>query len=274
MMLRTHPAAPSKAILRVPVENIDPNPYQPRKIFDRQTLAELSDSILTFGLLQPISVRRTDDGRYVLISGERRWRATRLAGLSHIDAVIQNVKESDAALLALIENMQRENLHFLEEAEGYAALLRDHRITQEELAQKLSKNQSTIANKLRLLRLSPAVRAQAFENDLTERHTRALLRLPDEASQINMIELIKRFGWNVRKTEEAIELTLKRLAEERQARVRSQNTKVRIRDPRLFINSMQVVVQQMKEAGFNPLWEQARSDAEIVVKIVIPLAGK
>ena len=273
-LLIAEPRGSGKTVLRIPLEAIDPNPYQPRRLFEERALYELADSILAFGLLQPIAVRRINGGRYELISGERRWRACKLAQLTHIDAIVQNVQDADSAILALIENMQRENLHFLEEAEGYASLLRDHRLTQDDMARRLSKSQSTVANKVRLLKLPAPIRLRIVQLDLTERHARALLRLPDEKAQLAVLELIARFGWNVRKTEEGIALYLQRLQDEEARNDRRSRIKSYIRDPRLFLNSMQAVLQQMKDAGFEPQWEQQRSPGELVVKIVIPLCAR
>ena len=152
----------------IPVDAIRANPYQPRKYFSDESLAELANSIKLNGLLQPITVRQTGTGKYELIAGERRLRASKLAGLSEIKAiVVSNAIDQDIAMIALIENLQRENLHFFEEAEGYQSLIREHGFTQEQLAARLSKNQSTIANKLRILRLSRVVKAKLLEVNLT-----------------------------------------------------------------------------------------------------------
>ena len=141
-------------IMNVPVECIKPNPYQPRKTFTDESLDELATSIKNYGLLQPIVVRMISKNSFELIAGERRWRAAQLLGLSEIPAIVRESQDSESAVMALVENLQRENLHFLEEAEGYYNLLNEYNMTQEELAQKIGKNQSTIANKMRILKLS------------------------------------------------------------------------------------------------------------------------
>ena len=168
----------------IPVSAVYPNPYQPRKYFSQKSIQELADSIRQIGLLQPINVRRCGDGKYELIAGERRLRACKLAGLSYVKALITStLSDQELASIAMIENLQRENLHFFEEAEGYQSLLREHGFTQEELAKKLSKNQSTIANKLRILKLTRNVKDKILTTGLSERHARALLRLHNEKAQ-------------------------------------------------------------------------------------------
>ncbi|UZQ83009.1 ParB/RepB/Spo0J family partition protein [Thermoanaerobacter sp. RKWS2] len=167
----------------LPIDSIRPSPYQPRKTFDIKNLQELSESIKVYGVLQPITVRMVGNNSYELVAGERRLKASKLAGLTEIPAIIVNAQDEDAAVLALIENLQREDLNFIEEAEGYYNLINDHHLTQEQLAKMLGKSQSTIANKLRILKLSKEIKEKLLENDLTERHARALLRLPDEELQ-------------------------------------------------------------------------------------------
>ncbi len=168
-----------KRVMEIPIENIVPNPYQPRKIFSQTALEELSSSIKVYGILQPITVRQKDD-KYELIAGERRFRAAKLASFKTIPAIINNMSDESSAVLALLENLQREDLNFIEEAMGYENLIKEHSFTQQQLAEKLGKNQSTIANKLRILRLPSDVKIKLVENGLTERHARALLKLPTE----------------------------------------------------------------------------------------------
>lgn len=173
----------------IAVDLVRPNPYQPRKVFSDAALQELANSILEHGLMQPITVRMIGNS-YELIAGERRLKASKLAGLETIPAVIVEVTTKDSAVLALIENLQRENLNFLEESQAYYAIMQDYGYTQQELASTLGKNQSTIANKLRILKLSPAIQKLLVENNLTERHARALLKLPSEEYQLTALEKI------------------------------------------------------------------------------------
>ena len=169
---------------------IRPNPYQPRKEFSKQALEELSQSIKEYGVLQPITVRRIGSDSYELVAGERRLRASKMVGMEYIPAIVIATHEKDSAILAMIENLQREDLHYLDEAVGYASLIQDHGFTQEELAKKIGKNQSTIANKIRLLRLPDNIKKLLIMNNLTERHARALLRLPDDELKLKALKQI------------------------------------------------------------------------------------
>ena len=189
----------------LPIENIRPNPYQPRREMDKDALEDLCASIKQYGLMQPVVVRQINECDYELIAGERRLCACRMAGMTQISAIVIRAGGTDSAVMALIENIQRENLGYIEEAEAFCALLSDHGITQEELAARLGKSQSTIANKIRILKLSPEIRNKLMENNLSERHARALLRLCDEKSRIKALNLIISRGLNVVKTEEVIE---------------------------------------------------------------------
>ena len=170
-------------VLRVPVEKILPNPYQPRKDFEAEALDDLAASIAEYGVLQPLLVARGAGDTYILIAGERRLRASKLAGLSDVPVIVSNYTEQQIAEIALIENLQREDLHFFEEAEGYEKLMTQFNLTQEAMAMRVGKKQSTIANKLRLLNLPLEIRNAIKESGLTERHGRALLKLKDMEQQ-------------------------------------------------------------------------------------------
>lgn len=200
------------AIINIPIDHIAPNPYQPRKEFSASSLEELAASIKEYGVLQPINVRKIGDNGYELVSGERRLRASKLAGMSYMPAVIIEVVEQDSAIIALIENLQREDLNFMEEAEGYHNLINDHGMTQEELARKVGKKQSTIANKLRLLKLNNNIKKAILENELTERHARALLKLPDNLLQEKALSNIIKKSLNVKKSEDMVEKLLEEVA--------------------------------------------------------------
>lgn len=193
-----------RKVVLLPIDEVKTNPFQPRKIFTKEALTELSESIREYGVLQPISVRKLSGGTYELIAGERRLRASKLAELKYIPAIIYEFDDEDSAVIALIENLQRESLSFLEEAEAYYCLVMDHGITQEQLAQKVGKSQSTIANKVRLLKLPPLVQKIIHDNNLTERHARALLRLPDEQLQLKALKAICDHHYTVQQTEEFI----------------------------------------------------------------------
>ena len=183
-------AVQGRQLMLLPVDSIGANPNQPRRQFDEEGLQELAASIAQAGLIQPLVVRRIA-GTYELIAGERRLRACRLLGMREVPCIVQRTTEEASAIFALIENLQRRDLHFIEEAESYRQLLRTYGLTQEALAARLGKSQSFIASKLRLLHLSPAVRRGLHEARLSERHARALLRLRDARLQLEAIERIR-----------------------------------------------------------------------------------
>jgi ParB family chromosome partitioning protein len=241
-------ATESKTVQAIPLQWIRPNPYQPRRNFSEKSIDDLARSIRRYGLMQPIVVRRISQTQYELIAGERRLRAAKRAGLSTIDAIVHDVGEQDSAVMALIENLQRENLHFFDEAEAFRNLLLEHGITQEELARRIGKNQSTVANKLRILKMAPKVREAIFDGHLTERHARTLLRVTDTALQLQLIEIIREGGLSVKATEELVERTLDKLYKEHETPVRKRMSGV-IRDGRLLINGIRKLVEQGNIAG-------------------------
>ena len=243
----------STRVQYISTTRIRPNPQQPRRSFPEDALAELAESIRCYGILQPLTVRRAG-GDFGLIAGERRLRAARLAGLREVPCLIARVGEEDSALLALIENLQRRDLDYWEEADALARLIRRYDLTQEQAAEKLGKSQSTVANKLRLLRLPEPVRAAAQKYALTERHARALLRLPDAA------------GWNVAQTEAYVE---KRLAALRTIPPKGRSTYI-IKDVRLFLNSVDRGLRLMHAAGIPARWNREDTDGEIQLTISIP----
>lgn len=240
----------SKEIQELSIASIQPSPYQARRTFSSQALQELALSIRQHGLLQPISVRALPGGRYQLIAGERRLRACRLIGQASIRAVVLSVDEHQAALLCMVENLQREGLHFFEEAEGFASLIRVHGLTQEQVAERLGKQQSTIANKLRLLRLPQQVREIVIRCGLSERHARALLRLPNASMQLQIAQRIASEGLNVRATDTLVERILQELMPLEEA---EEPASGRVRraygDWRLLNNAIKTSVNQMVTAG-------------------------
>ena len=264
-----------REVARIPIDAIRPNPYQPRRVFAQDALEELCASIKQYGLLQPISVRKLGSDSFELIAGERRLRACRMAGMKFIDAIIFSTYEQDSAVIAMMENLQRENLHSMEEAEGYQNLSRDHGLSQDELARRLGKNQSTIANKMRILKLPMVVKRMLLQYSLTERHARALLRLHDEEMQMHVIQIIVQQNLNVKATEDLVERTISRMygiekEEEEQSRTRPSKISGFVRDTRLFVNSLRTVVQQMADAGLNPKLESKDKEEGMEIKIWIP----
>lgn len=197
----------SGRVLYLPLGSIRPNPAQPRRVFDPAGLQELADSIREYGILQPLTVRRRENG-YELIAGERRLRAAGMAGLTQAPCLVAAVDEEASGMLALVENLQRRDLDFIEEAEGLARLMKTWGLSQEQAARKVGKSQSAVANKLRLLRLSPSVLAELRLHSLSERHARALLKLRSEDEQLRVVGQIVQGGWTVAKTEAYIESLL------------------------------------------------------------------
>lgn len=239
-------------IVYLRMDSIKPNPYQPRKQFGNTSLDELSASIKQYGVMQPITVREIAYGKYEVIAGERRLRASRMAGFSQIPAIIVEADDNKAAILALLENLQREDLSYMEEAEGYCNLIKEHGLTQEELAQKIGKSQSTIANKIRLLKLSPIIKKILSDNELSERHARALLKLSSEQLQLKVIKIVLERSFNVKRTEELVEAAIRKvsLSEQRASNENPRVTRV-IKDMRIFINTIRQSVELMKSSGIN-----------------------
>lgn len=257
-------------VLQVPVESVRPNPYQPRRVFDQMALTDLANSIGEYGVMQPISVRRLKEDSYELIAGERRLRASKMVGLSQIPALIIEVVDEDSAILALIENLQRENLNYFEEAEGYIHLIQDYNITQEMVAKKVGKSQSTIANKIRLLKLSSNVRKLIGEHQLTERHARALLKLPSEELQVKIIKVVVERNLNVARTEELIKRTLEDILDASTPKKEKRKIKRFIKDIRLFTNTVEKAVDVMKDSGVDVDYKVDKQDEFYEIKIKIP----
>lgn len=255
-------------VLRLSVEEIAPNPCQPRTEFDPQPLAELADSIRRFGILQPLTVRRAADGGWELVAGERRLRAARLAGLDTVPCLEIRADAQDSALLALIENIQRRDLHYFEEAAAIAAYLARSGITQEVCAARLGRSPSALANKLRLLRLSEDCRRILTENGLTERHARCLLRLEDEEERLCALRRIVERHLNVAQTEQYIE---KRLAALQATPPAGRRTFI-LKDVRLFLNSVDRGLRLVREAGIGAEARREDTDDAILLTIRIPKA--
>lgn len=250
-------------VVSLPISSIFPNPSQPRRFFDTVSLEELTASIEEFGVLQPISVRRVRGG-YELVAGERRFRAAENAGLDTIPAIILNVDEKKSALLALLENLQRDDLSFFEIAESYQSLIKNQGMTQEEIAKKLGKSQSNIANKLRLLRLYPKTRRLISEHSLSERHARALLHLTDEEAQLTAVRTINEKKLNVTQAEELIKKMLSAPCSPKQKlKLKS------FQDIRVFTNTVKHALEIMKDGGVNADMETNSFDwgIEYIIKV-------
>jgi ParB family chromosome partitioning protein len=252
------------------IGDIVPNPFQPRKSFNEEALQELAASIQEFGVIQPLLVRRIAGG-FELVAGERRLRASKLAGLNVVPVIVKELNDQEMAELAMIENLQREDLHYLEEAEGFQLLIANFGFTQEEMAKRVGKNQSTIANKMRLLKLEPEVRAILITENLTERHARSLLKINDPKVQMDVLDAIRQKGLNVRETEGLIEEILEDISREMSKKAKpKQNTIKVIRDVRIFINTINHVVSEMKKAGLKIKANQEQDDDYITIQLKIP----
>lgn len=234
-------ASVERRISRIPIDSIHPGAHQPRRHFDEAQLRTLADSIRLNGMINPLLVRRLGSG-FELIAGERRLRALELLGYSHAEAIITAAPDRDCALIGLIENLQREDLHFLEEAEACRRILREEGLSQEELAAALSRSPSALANLLRVLRLGKDVRKLIWESGLSERHARTLLRLENEDQQLSFARRAVQDQLSVRQLEAAIEL---HLAEKKPAK----KTSGVLRDNRLVINALKDAVRQLKRIG-------------------------
>ena len=255
----------SSRVRYIPINDIRPNPQQPRRRFDQDGLRELSESIAAYGILQPLTVR-AQNGGYELVAGERRWRAARMAGLRQVPCLLARVDEEDAALLALIENLQRRDLDYMEEASAIARLLRRYGLSQQQAAEKLGRSQSAVANKLRLLRLEEPVVDTLRRYGLTERHARALLRLEDGEQRLAAAEHMGKRGMNVAAAEAYIEQLI---ARSQTTPPKRRSTYV-IKDVRLFLNSVERGIRLMRGAGVGAKVARQDTEEEICLTVRIP----
>lgn len=251
----------NKEIMNIRVDSIFPNEYQPRKFFKEEAIKELSQSIKEYGIIQPITVRKIGE-KFELVAGERRWRAARMAELEVVPCNIIKITDTQSAEIALLENLQRENLNFIEEAEAYYNLINDHKFTQEELAKKMGKKQSTIANKLRVLKLSNKLRLLCIENNLTERHARALLSLPDEKLQLKVIKKVINNSLNVKRTEELINTELLKLVGKQMKQRKGKG----ILPGKLYVNTIKQVLGK-----FNIPAEYKLQDKDECIEIIVSI---
>ena len=258
----------SKAIhvVKVPLSKVIPNPYQPRKNFDEEGLQDLASSIALYGVLQPLLVAPMEDdsGNYLLIAGERRLRASKMSELEEIPVIISDYTQQQIAEIALIENLQRKDLHYLEEAEGYEMLMKEFHLTQDSMAARVGKKQSTIANKLRLLRLPQSVRQALQKNTLTERHARLLLKLPTEAEQLQLVETIIKNSFSVRQAEEYVKKHI-----EADESVPKKKRLIIVNDVRIYLNSIKKIVSTIKDVGIPVSMEQDMDGGDVLVTLRI-----
>lgn len=258
------PAAGS--ILMIPRDEIYPNPDQPRRRFSMDELEGLAQSIHENGMLQPVSVRARETGGYELIAGERRLRAAKIIGMSSIPCIVIRARSEQSAVFALIENLQREDLNFFEEARAIESLMDHYGLTQEEMALRLGKAQSTLSNKLRLLRLSPRMCAQIERAGLTERHARALLKLDQEKERQEILDQVIRDDLNVSQTEKLIASRLAPKAH------KNKNVRFLFRDVRIFLNTIGHAIDTMRRSGIEADSEKTEDENFITYTVRIPKA--
>ncbi|MGN1017103.1 MAG: ParB/RepB/Spo0J family partition protein [Faecousia sp.] len=245
-------------VVFLPVRSIRPNPAQPRRVFREEALKELSESILRHGILQPLSVRRREGG-YELICGERRLRAAQMAGLTDVPCILMQMDDRESGMTAMVENLQRQDLDFVEEAQGISRLMGQFGMSQEQTARLLGKSQSAVANKLRLLRHSEPVLEALRQAELTERHARALLKLPDEETKLRAIAEITRQNMSVARTESYVSSLL--------AQPRDKADKANVA---AFLNTLTQSLAKIQLSGIGAVSERRETDSQIVLTITIP----
>ncbi|MEW6080776.1 MAG: ParB/RepB/Spo0J family partition protein [Bacillota bacterium] len=255
-------------VIEVPIDQIVFNPYQPRKECSESGLEDLAKSIKEHGVLQPVILKRLGKG-YELVAGERRVKASRKAGLKSIPAIVRCYDEREQALMALVENLQREDLNPLDEAEAYNRMLQEIAMTQEELARKVGKSQSTVANKLRLLKLPPEVRTALAKESLTERHARELLRLRTPEQQVEVLREIEARSLTVQETEVLVSGLVKRPVEQGGTHGRGRRLGI-YRDLRIFMNSFRQVVTTLRKSGVGAVLEEEEDADFVYVRVRIP----
>ena len=254
-------------VLEIPIIKIRPNKAQPRKTFDETELAALSASISENGILQPLSVRKISAAEYELVAGERRLRASVLAGLRKVPCIVLKCSEKESAIYALLENLQRSDLGIFEEARGISRLIRRFGLTQEEAAQRLGKTQSTIANKLRLLRLTYEEQELIISAGLTERHARALLRIEDEGKRREVLSKVIALNLNTQQTDNLVGEVLNDCPKH----IKSMgSSKAVIKDVRIFVNTINKAVDTMRLAGIDAKAVKSENNNYIEYTIKIP----
>ncbi|MEH7546789.1 ParB family chromosome partitioning protein [Neobacillus bataviensis] len=255
----------SEEIKKIPINQIIPNRFQPRTVFDEEKIEELSRTIHIHGIIQPIVVREFADNKYEIIAGERRWRAMKKLGWTEAPAIVKNLSDTETASVALIENLQREELSPIEEAIAYGKLLELHNLTQEALAQRLGKGQSTVANKLRLLKLPQPVQDALLSKVITERHARALIPLKDPEKQVALLAEVMERNLNVKQTEERVV----RLLEQKNQQPKPKR-KAFSKDMRIAVNTIRQSLSMVSDSGINLDSEEEEFDEFYQFTIRIP----
>ena len=271
--LKSQTALRRGGIVYLRTDELTPNPVQPRKRFDDESLEELSGSIKSYGILNPLTVRLRC-GKYELVAGERRLRAAKLAGLEEVPCILIDVNMEDASLIALVENLQRRDLDFIEEALGISQLIRMFGMSQEEAARRIGKSQSAVANKLRLLKLPSDVLESLRQNGLTERHGRAQLRLPNPVAQRAALEYIVDNGLTVAATDAYIDalLSAPEEAEQKDEEKPEKRRTFVLKDVRVFLNTLSRSIDLMKQGGIDAGIQREETDDSLILTISIPKA--
>ncbi len=254
-------------VIQLDVAQIVPNPYQPRTVFDDDKIKELAQTLKTHGIIQPIVVRKGDKRNYEIVAGERRWRAANYLGWTTIPAIVRDMTNTETASLALIENIQREELSVIEEARAYEQLIRIHALTQEALAQRLGKSQSTIANRLRLLSLPDKIQDEVANRAITERHARALMRLKSEKEQLDFLDKVLNDQLTVRETDELIKFHLN--GPNKTKKSNKKNVKIINKDIRIVTNTIKRSISLIKSTGIkvDTMEENHEDYYEITIRV-------
>ena len=261
---------PQEDVVQLKVDEIVPNEFQPRTQFDDEKIKELAQTLQTHGMIQPIVVRKKNEKLYEVIAGERRLRAAKLLGWETISAIVRNLTDTETASVALIENIQREELSVIEEAQAYAQLIKMHSLTQEALAQRLGKSQSTIANRLRLLTLPDEIKQALIDRVITERHARALVKLKDENLQLKFFQKIVDQQLNVRETDEMIKQFLEKSEDEEKKKKRK--PKFISKDIRIATNTIRRSLKMIEDTGIKV--ESEEEDFDDYYQITIRVKKK
>lgn len=255
----------NEEIKKIPIDHIIPNRYQPRTVFDDEKIEELARTIHIHGVIQPIVVREYDQDKFEIIAGERRWRAMKKLEWEEVPAIVKNLSDSETASVALIENLQREELSPIEEAMAYGKLLEIHNLTQEALAQRLGKGQSTVANKLRLLKLPQEVQDALLNKQITERHARSLIPLKNPQLQVQLLEEIIEKSLNVKQTEERVVKILSHNDEKPKPK-----RKAFSKDMRIAVNTIRQSLTMVSDSGINLASEEEEFEDFYQFTIRIP----
>ncbi len=257
-------------VVQIAIDKIVPNRYQPRTVFDDSKIEELARTIHTHGVIQPIVIRKMEDDKYEIIAGERRFRAMSKLEWKEVPAIVRNLSDKETASIALIENLQREELTAIEEAVAYQKLLKLHELTQEALAQRLGKGQSTVANKLRLLKLPEVVQQAIMNKQLSERHARALMQLKEEELQIELMNESIEQQWNVKQLEEKVNfITNPPEKEEKKSPVKPKRKAVS-KDVRIALNTIKHSLSMVTKSGINLKTEEEDTEDFYQITVRIP----